>query len=108
VIATTAHSDLSMPELLVVTRQTRSAPAEHRDSIPGSWATLADVPRSQVPVGSMRLRLRHATGSDVQLRTDMAFAAQDGSAPTTFNLSGLHHAAHRLPVYASRPRSPVY
>src|ERR1700722_1694789 len=78
--------------------------ARRRRDLPGSWATLARVPRSLTPVEPPRRTFGPclATGAAV-----LPSALYTASASTTSGISGLYHAAHVLAVYASWPRLPV-
>ena len=74
-----------------------ASPRWRRRDLPGSWTTLAYLPRSQTPADR---RTQATTGpamsSSVQLTT---------STPR-WVLSRLYHAACTLSVYASQPGSP--
>ena len=68
--------------------------------LPGSWATLVHVRRSQTPVEEARQDPGHdARCFDELLSPSASFIA---SASTALRLSGLHIAAHALAVYASQ------
>ena len=68
-----------------------------RRDLPGSWTTLAYMPRSQTPAD----RRTQATSGPTMWSSVYATT----STPHRL-LSGLHHAACTLSVYASQPGSP--
>jgi hypothetical protein len=65
-----------------------------RKGLPSSWETRVGVPPLLDP-GVARGR------PSVQCRPGVAFRQHDGVGPHDELLSGLNHAAHQLPVYAS-------
>jgi hypothetical protein len=70
-----------------------------RSDLPGSWRTLCScAPLSLTPAGP---RHQACCGASV-----LPSLQTTEPAPASRNLSGLHHAAHELPVYASRHESP--
>jgi hypothetical protein len=66
--------------------------------LPGSWRTLVRVPRSRTP--AQPTASRHS-----RRRCGLPPASRCPPAQKD-TISGLHHAAHGLAVYASRRRSP--
>ena len=81
-------------------RGARAASSRWRKrGLPGSWTTLAYMPRSQTPAD--RLHLANS------VQPMLPSANLTASAPHQ-SLSRLNHAAYRLPVYASQPGSPPH
>lgn len=70
-----------------------------RADLPGSWGVLASMPRSPTPVE------RRCPGRTSSAVVPSVFPST--SASTREVISGLHHAAYGLAVYASQLRSPA-
>ena len=70
----------------------------------GSWGTLAYMPRSGDPGGT--IASGHSGEPYLFDATILPSAITTASAPAV-DISGLNHAACTLAVYASQPRSPV-
>ena len=90
---------LEVPADAPLWQEFRSAasPRWRRRDIPGSWATLAYMPRSQTPADR---RTQATTGPA------MASSVQLTTSTPHLPLSRLNHAACTLSVYASQPGSP--
>jgi len=97
------RSDFSTPGWLGFPRQHVLLSAERRD-LPGSWSTLAHVPRSQIPESSTRRPRRTVP----HYASTWPSTWTNASALSTSILSGFNLAAHLPAVYASWSRSPVY
>ena len=74
-----------------------ASPRWRRRDLPGSWATLACMPRSQTPADR---RTQATTGPA------MSSSVQITTSTPRWVLSRLYHAACTLSVYASQPGSP--
>ena len=78
----------------------RSCLTGRRDTIPGSWTTLAYVPCSPIPVGAMH-RAAALGLAGRALCTAVAFDIRNSLGSHENRLSGLNITAHTLAVYAS-------
>src|SRR5688500_8722419 len=61
-------------------------PTERRDSIPGSWTTLANVPCSPIPVGVARSEPQQPAFPDTHLASLLPSTNGTASAPTDTDL----------------------
>jgi hypothetical protein len=95
---------LVTPLALAVLARAARLPAGRCRGLPGSWATLADVPRSKTPVEVVR---RWDPGlRPVFSRTTVAFRCADCVGLHDVDSFGAAFAAHQPAVYASPRRSP--
>lgn len=97
-IGTMGRSDSSWPVPTPLLSLGMGTPLGEPRALPGSWAALARVPRSRTPVGP---------GDPTTWSPRCCLPPKStASAPTMSAVSGLNHAAHVPPVYASRGQSP--